>query len=134
MRIYVAGPLSTGDVSANVRRALAVATRLLDAGHAPFVPHLSHFWDLVHPRDYERWMALDIEWLSTCDALVRIPGPSAGADREVARCEYLLVPVYDWRFTGTLGDSSGWAYRRPDGRPLRRFDHPEPLTKGTPPK
>jgi len=64
-------------------------------GHHPFVPHL---FDLVDPRDelgYERWMALDLDWLSRCDALVRLPGASPGADREVAAAGRLGIPVLD---------------------------------------
>ena len=83
MRIYVAGPLSEGDHGDNVRTAILVATALLDAGHHPYLPHLTAFWHLVTPRDYEVWMDLDIEWIKQCEALVRLPGESPGADREV---------------------------------------------------
>ena len=82
-RVYVAGPLTKGNVALNVRNAVEIATALLDAGYAPYVPHLTHFWHMLQPRDYEYWMELDIAWLLACDILLRLPGPSEGADREV---------------------------------------------------
>ena len=82
MRVYIAGPYTLGDRSENVRKAMEVATQLLDAGHEPFCPHLSHFWDLAHPRPWVEWMRVDLAWLEVAEALVRIPGESAGADHE----------------------------------------------------
>ena len=94
MRVYVAGPYTVGDVTQNVRNAIDAADRLLKAGHAPYVPHLSHFWHLVHPGPYAQWAALDLEWVRCCYALVRLPGESAGADREVAFANEVGCLVY----------------------------------------
>ena len=94
MRVYVAGPYSRGDVAENVRLAVLVADDLLDAGHAPYVPHLTHFWHLLKPREYEDWLRLDLLWLEQCEAVLRLPGESPGADREVARARELGLPVY----------------------------------------
>lgn len=93
LRVYVAGPYTGGDVAWNVARAMDVADQLLSAGLAPFCPHLSHFLHLHHPHGYETWMALDMAWLAACDVLVRLPGDSPGADREVAEAEQLGIPV-----------------------------------------
>ena len=84
MKVYIAGPYTTGDVVINVRNAIAAGQRVVDAGHTPFVPHLYHFWHHQIPGDYGQWMRLDLEWLESCDALLRLPGESSGADREVA--------------------------------------------------
>jgi hypothetical protein len=94
MKIYVAGPYTKGDVVVNVRNAILAADRLLKAGHEPFVPHLNHFWHLVCPGDYEQWLRLDLKWLPTCDYILRLPGESAGADREVALATSLGMRVY----------------------------------------
>jgi hypothetical protein len=59
------------------------------------VPHLTHFWHLVSPHEYEFWLKLDLEFLTVCDCLVRLPGESSGADREVARAECLCIRVYE---------------------------------------
>ena len=33
--------------------------------------------------EYETWMEYDLAWLGACEALLRLPGHSPGADREV---------------------------------------------------
>ena len=93
-RVYVAGPYTHGDVEANVREAIAASDMLLEAGYAPYCPHMSHFWHRQHPHDYETWMALDMAWLAQCDALIRLPGESPGADREVLFAQHHNIPVY----------------------------------------
>lgn len=87
MKVYIAGPYTSGDVAVNVRRAIEAATVIAEAGHTPFVPHLSHFWHLVSPHSYEFWLEQDMAWLPVCEALVRLEGESNGADGEVAWCE-----------------------------------------------
>lgn len=92
-RIYIAGPYSSAP-EVNVRKALEAATALLDAGLSPYVPHLTHYWHAAFPRDYSRWMALDLEWLSISHGLLRLPGESPGADREEQEARYLGIPVF----------------------------------------
>jgi hypothetical protein len=93
-KVYVAGPYTKGDVAINVRNALVAANSLADAGLYPFVPHLSHFWHLTFPREYEFWLDLDNQFLPHCDALVRLPGESSGSDKEVQLAEKLGIPVF----------------------------------------
>jgi hypothetical protein len=93
-RVYVAAPLTCGPVLDNIRTAILTGTELLDLGYAPFVPHLSAFWDIVEPLCYEDWLAHDLEWLAVCDAVLRLPGESPGADREVACARERGLPVY----------------------------------------
>ena len=94
MRIYVAGPYTKGDVAMNVRSAIEAADRLLKAGHAPFLPHLAHFWHLVCPGPYEQWITLDLAWLPVCQAIVRLPGDSSGADGEIVEARRLGIPIF----------------------------------------
>ncbi len=94
MRVYVAGPYTKGDPCVNTHAAIQAGNLLLDAGHAPFVPHLSHFWHTTTPRPYEDWMRLDFAFVEVCDALVRLPGESSGADREVEHARRFDVPVF----------------------------------------
>ena len=91
--VYVAGPYS-GDTEGNTARALDAAEPLFRAGLMPYVPHLSHFWEQRHSHHYEEWMDLDFAWLSKCDALLRLPGHSIGADREVAFARANKIPVF----------------------------------------
>jgi hypothetical protein len=93
-RVYIAGPYTQGDVAVNVRTALEAASRLLDAGLIPYVPHLTHFWHLLAPRPYEDWLAYDQHWLACCAVVLRLPGASAGAEAEVRQAQALGRPVY----------------------------------------
>ena len=112
--VYVAGPYSIGDVAQNVRRAMEAAHVLIVAGHAPYIPHLAHFLHLHQPQDYETWMRLDLAWLSRCDALVRLPGESEGADREVAEAHRCNIPV-----VRIVAGTVGWTDQI-DQLPVRR--------------
>lgn len=94
---YVSGPFGKNDEGrmARVEAALAAGARLLAAGLQPLVPHTSHWWGERHPQHYERWMEYDFAWLERCDAVLRIPGESPGADREVALARTKLKkPVF----------------------------------------
>lgn len=94
MYVYISGPYSTGDQVENVRTAIKAADAVIRAGHIPFCPHLGHFHHLLCPHDYETWMRLDLAWVERCDAVIRLPGKSPGAEREVARAKELGIPVY----------------------------------------
>jgi len=97
VRLYIAGPLeSSGDPEENLAAALACATELLEAGHAPYVPHLTLYWHRIHPQDRDTWIGLDLEWVDQCHGLVRLPGHSPGADIEVRHAMARLVDVYYW--------------------------------------
>jgi hypothetical protein len=92
--VYVAGPITKGDQFLNVRNGILVGEALRALGFCPFVPHLSALWQMVWPVDYEGWMTLDFAWIERCDALLRMPGESPGADREVAHAKSLGIPVF----------------------------------------
>lgn len=89
----MAGPYSAPDVMVNIRGALDAAEQVVDLGHVPYIPHLTGFWHLIHPRPYEWWLAFDIQWLLVCDVLLRLPGESGGADREVDVARANGIPV-----------------------------------------
>lgn len=83
VRIYIASPYTKGDVAVNVKLQLDCTDELINLGFAPFTPLYSHFQHMAHPRPYEDWLKLDLEWVSVCDCILRLPGESSGADREV---------------------------------------------------
>ena len=95
-RVYVAGPYTHGDVAHNVRAAIFCGDWLAERGCVPFVPHLSHLWHTVSPHSYRFWIEQDLAWLRVCDALVRLPGKSQGADGEVAQANAMELPVFLW--------------------------------------
>jgi hypothetical protein len=92
--VYVAGPYSRGNPVRNTARAMEVWFRLLACGLCPFIPHLSLLLELINPLTYEQWMEYDFEVVRRCDALLRIPGESPGADREVEFARSLCIPVF----------------------------------------
>ena len=94
-RVYVAGPITgSGNLLLNVRKALLVGSELLKLGYAPYIPHLTCFWEIVCEQDYETWLGLDKEFLIACDAVLRLPGESPGADREVQWADEREIPIY----------------------------------------
>ena len=93
-KIYIAGPYTKGDVAINVRTAFETANKLADLGFAPFVPHSTHFWHMMFPRPYEFWLDLDNEFLPCCQAVLRLPGESSGADKEVSLAQTKNIPVF----------------------------------------
>lgn len=92
--VYVAGPYTKPDPGHNVYNACKAADELLALGFLPFIPHLSHLWHLISPKPYEVWMDQDLGWLNRCDALLRIPGESPGADCEVEFATSLGIPCF----------------------------------------
>ena len=93
MKIYVSGPYS-GNAVKGTRDAILAAEKLKRHGHLPFVPHLSLLWDLVCPSSYSEWIDYDLAWVCACDALLRLPGESPGADREVEVAKSNDKPIY----------------------------------------
>ena len=104
--IYVAGPISKGDIVENVMNAHEAGLALLRAGYAVIVPHGSVFWG-NQMRDeafaaeafpggttHAAWMGCDLEIVRRCDCLLRLPGESAGADLEEATARRHGLPVY----------------------------------------
>ena len=94
MKIYIAGPVTIGNRTLNIRAALDAAEAVLKKGHVPFIPHLFEVWDLVYPHGYDTLMMMCLEWVDACDAVYRIPGESSGADREVMRAEGRAMFIY----------------------------------------
>jgi hypothetical protein len=119
-RIYIAGPISRGDLARNIQRAEAAFFALLRAGFAPLCPHWSVYSTgpvrgLVptgqcglRERIYAEakaqgggncthadWLGADLPWVEVAHAVLRLPGESVGADAEVAHAERQGIPVYE---------------------------------------
>lgn len=101
--VYVAGPMaSSGDYVENVRIGVAAGEGILKHGGIPFVPHLSALWQFISPHsEYEFWLPMDLAWLSKCDALLRLPGESYGADEEEKFARAVGIPVF-YRLTDVI--------------------------------
>ena len=95
IKVYIASPYTIGDIAVNVKLQIDTADLLIEKGFAPFVPLYSHFQHLVHPRPYTDWTALDLEWITVCDCLLRIGGESKGADDEIKYAQDIVkIPVF----------------------------------------
>ena len=91
--VYIAGPI-TGDPWGCVRKATKAARALAtDYRFDAYLPQLSVLWGIVDPQPYEYWISLGFNMLSRCDGLIRLPGDSPGADREVEHAKALGLPV-----------------------------------------
>lgn len=111
IKTYIAGPYSIGDVQANVDRAIDVADQLAELGFAPYVPHLMHYWHLRHSHGWDFWIAIDTEFLRTCDALLRLPGESKGVMFEAGFATACGIPIFhtiqevcEWRDRDMTGE------------------------------
>lgn len=103
--IYVSGPMrgAPGDVGPwlNCRIGMDVGKKLWVAGWHPFVPMLNAFWEMSvgaltpgHSDGASGWLEFDFSAITRCDALLRLPGKSDGADREVAVALAAGIPVF----------------------------------------
>lgn len=76
--LYIAAPFI------NTHRAARVGMVIYQEGtYAPVVPHLSMLWHAITPQPIDVWYDIDLSVLAHCQAIVRLPGESAGADAEV---------------------------------------------------
>jgi hypothetical protein len=101
LRIYIAGPYTAHDQQgqeANAKKAIQAGIALFRKGHFPYIPHLTHYVDLLAKEqgiklswdDYIRW---DIPWLDVCEALLYL-GTSMGADLELMRARELNKTIF----------------------------------------
>ncbi len=102
-RIYIAGPISKGPLDSNIAQANEAMIALMKAGFAPFNPMLTCFagWPEsrvpeVLPRGtvHEDWYNMELAWVGVSYGVLRLPGESVGADREVAYAKSLGIPVF----------------------------------------
>jgi len=94
MIVYISGPYTKGDVAANVQQAMWAGLAVLDHGHTPLIPHLSHFLHILSQRPWDRWIEMDRALIHVSDELIRLDGESKGADIEVNLALSLHIPVY----------------------------------------
>ncbi len=87
--IYVAGPITNGNSLLNLRDGMLAGIDLIKRGFTPYIPHNDMIQYMLDPvtMDYETILEQDLSWVEKCDALLRLPGSSPGADREVAHAK-----------------------------------------------
>jgi len=121
LRVYIASPLGADTpegIMKNVNKATDAFFRLFRLGFSPFCPHLSVFSGgcfkeeresahgtvitrILSEVDYTPgetswadWIAIDLPWVAASDAVLRLPGPSKGADEETKHAAKCGVPVF----------------------------------------
>jgi hypothetical protein len=78
----------------NILRAIQTGMHLIRAGYAPLVPHLTIYTQRYGTFPMATWLEVDFSWLSCAHALLRLEGPSRGADAEVNYALSLGIPVF----------------------------------------
>lgn len=119
-RVYIAGPISKGDLVRNINQATEAFFALARAGLAPWCPQWSCFSTgagrgLVAAPDgslghhvyavgtaagggglgHADWLDTDLAWVGVAEAVLRLPGESTGADMETAHARACGIPVFD---------------------------------------
>ena len=93
--VYLAGPYTNPDPIENTHNTVQIAATLADGGIVtPFIPHLTLLFHAITPRPLEFWYEYDLSVLARCDAVLRLPGASTGADREVEYAQAKQIPVF----------------------------------------
>jgi hypothetical protein len=101
MIIYVAGKYSANtkkEIKANVKGAIEAGLMIMQKGHVPIVPHLSHYMDKMAAErgfsvHWETWIAMCFNLIDRCDALF-VLSESPGANAEIAYARKRNIPVY----------------------------------------
>ena len=107
-RVYIAGPISKGDVEQNVRKACKVAGELIALGYAPLCPQLTCYMQSPVASfsagfDHHIWLEVDLPWVEASHAVLRIPGESKGADREVEHAKKCGIEIFH-----SIEELQGW--------------------------
>lgn len=119
MWIMIAGPYTAGaptpeSRAANLLEMNRAAVAVFDKGHIPIIG-VNLALPMIHAAgtgQFDRlMMPMSLAAAERCDAVLRIGGPSAGADDEVASFVRRGLPVY--RSLSQLPE------RSPQGRPLQ---------------
>lgn len=94
LRVYLASPMSQGDPLENIHSALRLGRQMIRDGLAPYLPQLDAYMMWWDPADLEMLLDWDFAWIAASEAIFRMPGASAGADREVALAKAAGLPVF----------------------------------------
>ena len=93
--IYLSGPITKGNRNQHFYRSCELQRALMQNDYAVINPMLSIVMPSAWQPDmpHELWLKMDLEIISRCDMVIRMPGESVGADEEIARAVLLGLPV-----------------------------------------
>jgi Domain of unknown function (DUF4406) len=92
--VYIAGPYTSGDPVRNTHAAMKKWMSLWIHGFIPICPHWTMFQHFLTPLEKDEWLEYDQYVLAKCDAVLRLPGASEGADAEVEYATHNGIPVF----------------------------------------
>lgn len=114
--VYIACPIERGVSSVNYWQASETERQLIQSGYAPINPARWMTVEWKQEIDYRTWMDVGLRKLRACDAVLRIPGESRGADLEEMHaglfripCFYSLDELEEWALCSGLISESGLA-------------------------
>ena len=94
--VYIACPMTgSGNMHENVQNSILAQRRLIGLGYAPINPALTHYADPDNIIAHDVWMEVDLPIVQSCDAVLRLPGKSKGADIETRHASLNGIPVYN---------------------------------------
>jgi hypothetical protein len=97
--VYVASPYTNSSRAiqeTNLVIGMNACEEIWKSGRfIPYFTLLTHYYNKNHySHEYEEWMEYCFQILSRCDVLLRLPGESSGADREVEFAKQNNIPIY----------------------------------------
>lgn len=132
--VYVAGPYNDHgsylEIEQNILNASKACEWLAANGFWFLSPHRNsaHFETILPVIRKQFWIDMAMGLLEGCDALLAIPGRSAGTNAEIDHADSLKIPVFWFKQTsnGGVGDleglvrwrSEGWLVRMKQGKAL----------------
>jgi hypothetical protein len=92
--VYISGPISNGNRNLSFYQASEAQLRLIQTGdYAVYNPMLSMALFANNEISWEHWLENDEAWIEKSDLVLRLPGESKGADREVRFAVERGLPV-----------------------------------------
>jgi hypothetical protein len=99
--VFVSAPYAALDgmeVEENVRHAIRIGESIrVHLGVAPFIPHLFHYWNQIHPHSEAHWLQLDLDILASCHGLLvasEFHSPGMISEKFYAN-EFYNLPVFN---------------------------------------
>lgn len=92
--IYLSGPITKGNPETNFKQACVAQRILMESGkYAVINPMLT----MSHPNEkeisWECWLATDLKIITRVDEVIRLPGLSAGGEKECDFARSINTPV-----------------------------------------
>lgn len=111
LRVYLAGPMSSGDRFENITGAIRVARKMVQDGLAPYVPQFDAYMFPGEDITWNGFLEWDMEWVAVSEAVYRLAGESKGADLECLKASERGIPVF-YQFNHDGNPSPLWGYMK----------------------